>query len=372
MGAASMRLMLPRRCFQMPSERLEIARHAIAKLIKDGALCVPRNQREYAWRAEHVTDLYQDIEKAISEAAPDYFLGSVVVARTDGKFEVFDGQQRLATSVIFLAAIRDWYIENGDTERAGIIEKEYLLAKNLATLEPEPKLSLSKTDNDFYLKRILSNDAKERASTKPSAESHERIADAAKIAAKQVRDIVSALPPASKGQALSTRVAYLTDSAMVICVEVPDKRSAYVVFETMNDRGLRPSAADLLKNHLFGLADNRIDEAERNWVAMIGALETIPDADDDIVVTYIRHLWASKHGLTRSKELFDRIQDEIKTKQPAIDFTIELATNGSLYSALLNPAHDMWNQYGPTAKKHVQTICGLRGGTATTAAFSCG
>lgn len=149
MGAASMRLMLPRRCFQMPSERLEIARHAIAKLIKDGALCVPRNQREYAWRAEHVTDLYQDIEKAISEAAPDYFLGSVVVARTDGKFEVFDGQQRLATSVIFLAAIRDWYIENGDTERAGIIEKEYLLAKNLATLEPEPKLSLSKTDNDF-------------------------------------------------------------------------------------------------------------------------------------------------------------------------------------------------------------------------------
>jgi hypothetical protein len=147
---------------------------------------------------------------------------------------------------------------------------------------------------------------------------------------------------------------------MVICVLVPDKSSAYVVFETMNDRGLRPSAADLLKNHLFGLADNRIEEAERNWVAMTGALETIPDADDDVVVTYIRHLWTAQHGLTRSKELFNKITDEVKTKQPAIDFTTELSTNAALYSALLNPAHDMWNRYGPTAKKHVQTLCNLR------------
>jgi len=41
----------------MPNERLEMGRYAIAKLIKDGSLCVPRNQREYAWKEEHVTDL---------------------------------------------------------------------------------------------------------------------------------------------------------------------------------------------------------------------------------------------------------------------------------------------------------------------------
>jgi uncharacterized protein with ParB-like and HNH nuclease domain len=120
----------------MPSERLEIARQSIAKLIKDGSLCVPRNQREYAWKTEHVTDLYQDIEKAIVDNTPDYFLGSVVVAKTDSKLEVYDGQQRLATTVIFLAAIRDWYMDNGDAERAGIIDKEYLGSKNLETLEP--------------------------------------------------------------------------------------------------------------------------------------------------------------------------------------------------------------------------------------------
>jgi hypothetical protein len=247
-----------------------------------------------------------------------------------------------------LAAIRDWYKENGDDARANIIEKEYLLSRNLETLEPEPKLSLSKVDHDFYLKRVLSTDAAERAAARQAGESHERIHDAANIAAQHVRNIVAALPTTSKPQALFNRVNYLEQRAMVICVQVPDDGSAYVVFETMNDRGLRPSAADLLKNHLFGLADNREEEAEQHWIAMTGALETVPDVDDDIVVTYIRHVWIAQHGLTRNKELFGKIKNGIKAKQAAIDLTIELATNASFYSALLNPAHDMWNQYGPT------------------------
>ena len=59
----------------MPNERLEIARHGISKLIKDGGLCVPANQREYAWHQEHVIDLYQDLAKAIADGEGDYFLG---------------------------------------------------------------------------------------------------------------------------------------------------------------------------------------------------------------------------------------------------------------------------------------------------------
>ena len=51
----------------MANERLDIARYGIAKLIKDGGLCVPRNHREYAWCEEHVMDLYQDLAKAIAD-----------------------------------------------------------------------------------------------------------------------------------------------------------------------------------------------------------------------------------------------------------------------------------------------------------------
>jgi len=157
------------------------------------------NQREYAWKEEHVTDLYQDLAKAIADVEPDYFLGSVVVAKTDGKLEVFDGQQRLATTVILLAAIRDWYTETKDTDRASIIEKDYLLSKSLETLEPEPNLHLSKVDHDYYMKRVLSTDPAVRAGAIRSVESHERIHDAVTIAAKHVKAIVAALPENARG-----------------------------------------------------------------------------------------------------------------------------------------------------------------------------
>lgn len=343
----------------MPNERLEITRYGIAKLIKDGNLTVPPNQREYAWRPEHVTDLYQDLAKAITDQEPDYFLGSIVVAKSNGQLEVFDGQQRLATTVILLAAIRNYYRSVRDTKRANIIEAEYLMGTDLGTLEEQPKLVLSKIDHDFYRKHILSDDKNVRDAAQIQSESHERIKKAAEIAATHVRNIIAALPESSRSQVLYDWVTFLVERAMVICVQVPDDRSAYIVFETMNDRGLRPSAADLLKNHLFGLADNRSDEAERSWIAMTGTLEAVPDADDDIIVTYIRHLWISQHGPTRTRDLFDRIKQDIKGKQAAIDLANELANNAVRYAALLNPAHEMWNPYGPSARKHIDTLRNL-------------
>jgi hypothetical protein len=343
----------------MAGERLEIGRQGIAKLIKDGSLCVPPNQREYAWKDEHIVDLYQDIAKAIGDDEPDYFLGSVVVAKANGSFQVFDGQQRLATTVILLAAIRDYCLTQNDGERAGIIERDYLMSRNLATLEPQPKLVLSKIDHDFYLKRVLDPDPAVRAATVPTCESHERILKATEIAGRHVEAIVAPYPPGARSQRLTEWVNFLVERATVISVQVADDRSAYVVFETMNDRGLRPSAADLLKNHLFGLAANRLEEAERNWIAMTGALDTVADADEDIVVDYVRHLWISQNGPTRTRELFDKIKHEVTTRQSAVDLSGQLAQNAVFYAALLNPAHDFWNPYGPSARKHIATLQNL-------------
>jgi len=69
---------------------------------------------------------------------------------------VYDGQQRLATATILLAAIRDYYSSNGDAERAGIVEATYLTGQALKTLEKLPKLRLSQTDNEFFLNRSSS------------------------------------------------------------------------------------------------------------------------------------------------------------------------------------------------------------------------
>jgi len=67
-------------------------------------------------------------------------------------------------------------------------------------------------------------------------------------------------------------ITFIDKNAVVIWVEVPDDRAAYTIFETMNDRGLDLSAIDLIKNHLFYMAEDEVEEAERKWAELIGTL----------------------------------------------------------------------------------------------------
>lgn len=83
---------------------------ALGAILKNYKVRVPTNQREYSWTARQVLTLFRDWATAINE--PEYFLGAVVaVSRDPGQLEIVDGQQRLATTAIFLTVIRDFLRE---------------------------------------------------------------------------------------------------------------------------------------------------------------------------------------------------------------------------------------------------------------------
>lgn len=149
-------------------------------------------------------------------------------------------------------------------------------------------------------------------------------------------------------------IEYFRVKAKVICVSVPDYANAFTIFETLNDRGLDLAVSDLLKNFLFSAAQGRINEVQLKWTGMVGILESV--ANEEVVVTYIRQLWSSKEGLTREKELYDRIKRSITSKQQAVDFAEELYNNAKLYSAMLNTANDLLDKYGSTVKDDLETL----------------
>src|SRR5271157_5101335 len=94
------------------SGKISFEHIGIGNLLRSGRLRVPPNQRSYKWEEEHVTDLFQDLTKAID--GDDYFLGTIVLTGAVNPIpEVTDGQQRLATTSILLSAIRDFFLERG-------------------------------------------------------------------------------------------------------------------------------------------------------------------------------------------------------------------------------------------------------------------
>jgi hypothetical protein len=332
---------------------MEIGLDAIGHALSDKRLGVPIYQRSYAWGEVHVTDLLQDLGAAMADGENEYFLGSIVATTgVDDREEIVDGQQRLATTSILIAAVRDYFYSNGDKDRASDIEREYLSTRDIRTQEKTAKLRLNDNDNDFYVKRILSLPGHADRSIAPTKLSHGRIVKAAELSAKHVAALASiGSKPADRLIAL---LEFIGKRAKVIWVRVPDHANAFTIFETLNDRGLELAISDLLKNYLFLAAETRLPEVQTQWIAMIATLEAVEK--ESVVVDFIRHLWSSTYGATRERELYASIKKSISSKQGAVDFAKQLAAGAKLYAAMLNTDHDLWKKYGATARGHMATI----------------
>lgn len=335
---------------------ITIELEGVGRILLNRNVSVPIYQRSYAWEDEHVTDLLNDVAKAMLDEAPEYFIGSIVTTKNRAaRAEVADGQQRLATVTIFLAAIRDFFYDAGDKERAATITGELLHKKDLKTLELIPKLQLNDVDNDFFVNRVLLLPDDVRRKQTPTKQSHVRIDKAATLAREHVQRIGAARDATEK---LTDLVEYLRDCVKVIWVCVPDDTNAFMVFETLNDRGLALAITDLLKNHLFGLAGNRLSEVQTAWVGMVSALENLEE--ENVILTYLRHYWSSRHGLVREKDLYADIKRRIKNQSRAVTFATDLERNAHIYASIVNTSDTFWTKYGDTCRQHMETINTLR------------
>lgn len=318
-------------------------------ILRSYQLVVPPNQREYAWGEREVLNLFQDFAKAISDNDASYFLGTIVtVPRAAGTLEVIDGQQRLATTAILLASIRD-HLRTSERIIAEDIENGFLTGIDRAKRERIPKLRLNLDDNEFFRAHVLAGEAVD-----PTRSSHERLAQALKEARSQVRRIVSTVAQQDQGDVLNRWVGFIETGALAVLLRVPSDANAYKMFETLNDRGLKTSQADLVKNYLFGRADKRINEAQQKWAVMRGTLETLDD--DEITVTFLRHALIAIRGYLREAEVYEAVQSQAKAEQAAISFLTLLEGLSQNYTAIFNPEHEKWNGYPDTTRRSIEVL----------------
>ena len=330
---------------------IEFEHKGIGSILSQNRLRVPLNQREYAWEEEHVSELFSDLTGAIENDRP-YFLGTIVLTSGSEDPEVSDGQQRLATVTILLTAIRDHLKGSKDYARVTSIEQEFLKTTDFETTDTVPRLRLNVDDNEFFKRYIVEGDH----AVEPSRESHKKIREACNLAANHVRVLLEPhQKPDAKTSALQRWVRFLKDDAQVVVLRVPENLDAFVMFETLNDRGLKASQADLIKNYLLHLCgDDHMAEGQQKWAKMTAVLESI--GHGDVTVTYIHHLLITKLGPTKEREVMDKVRNMVGSRSKALQFLEELAESAEDYAALFNPAAVKWNEYGTVTRKHLSTI----------------
>ncbi|MDK1476879.1 DUF262 domain-containing protein [Streptomyces sp. 549] len=210
---------------------------------------VPLYQRTYSWTEKHLKQLWSDIlEQAgliesAEETASTHFLGSVVLApspQNDATFPrwlVVDGQQRLTTLSLALAAIRD-HVSDAAPNEAQRIDEQYLINK-WNSGNDHLRLLPTQADRSQFAAHIRGPlTGQDTGSGVATAYAYFR------------KKLVETDDPANPQDVFRIEQA-ITSRLALVAVTAERGDNVHRIFESLNNTGLKLSQADLLRNYLF-------------------------------------------------------------------------------------------------------------------------
>lgn len=323
----------------------------LRKLLGNGLTYrIPRFQRDYSWGEDEWDDLWQDILGTIAAGGePAHYMGYLVLQSADDKlFDVIDGQQRLTTlSIIVLAALKNLQRlinegkEPGRTrQRLDQLRQTYIGYLDPVTLMSRSKLTLNR-NNDNYYQTYLVPLAEHMPQRRIRASEHS-LCKVFEWFDRRVRDYAKSSPSADVGMIIAQLIDSMSDKLFFTVITVTDELNAYKVFETLNARGVRLSATDLLKNYLFSVLhrqqehEHELKNLEDRWENMVGRLgsESFPD--------FLRMHWNSRNAFVRQSELFKVIRGQIATREQVFELLRGMDEDVDVYLALTSPESSQW------------------------------
>lgn len=241
---------------------------------------IPMFQRQYVWGQEHQWEpLWEDISRKFSEFlenrkdAPVHFLGAMVLDQKQtqtGRVErrnVIDGQQRLTTLQIFLAAFRDFCRYEELSDFADECEKFTLNSGRMAEPDVERfKVWPTLSDRKQFIDVLTAGSKAELEKIHPLTrqkyarkyDSRPRMVEAYLFFYDRFVEYFKGdeiTPPTAADIPLAERIEEcfeaLKTALKVVAIDLDRDDDAQVIFETLNARGEPLLPADLLRNYIF-------------------------------------------------------------------------------------------------------------------------
>jgi hypothetical protein len=321
---------------------------------------VPPHQRDYAWPLGAVEQFLDDVVEAMQDGDADYFLGLIVLVDTENpeerRYEILDGQQRLATTTMVYAAIRQWLRDNGEDQEAGKLQNEFIGISEIGESQDEPRLILNINNREAFQEAVVNpcsdTDLRARQSQAGRHTSNRKLVDAAMKCREFVRTLAGNQGTNKKQQAvvLFRLAKYLRDQVQVNCLDVTAPENAYTIFESLNDRGIDLSVLDLLKNHLLREAGSQEQRILHYWTQMLTRLGDRKSDD------FLKAFWTSRYGRIQRGRLFRELKMKFGTKQQSVALAKELSSVAETYANLEISDGDLWRSYPPAAQEHVTAL----------------
>lgn len=309
------------------------AEEAILKTVLEGdkQYLVPLYQRPYQWKPDQWQILWDDLEELVEDRRENgnltHFIGSLVLVPVDRaqnaasvqRYLVVDGQQRLTTLTLLLAAIRDYKESNVADDAGGRIHDSHL-TNPYERGDRRIKLKPTQQDRESYFNVI----------DRRRHHENQGLIGEAYLFFRSRLELFN--DPKTVDEIESAVLVGLT----VVSISTHPEDNVHRIFQSLNNTGLKLTQGDLIRNIIFMGLPSRAEVVYQNhWLPM---QSTLPD-NQALEQLFWLDLLATKPTL-KVNDTFSQYQKHLSQFSSEVEVENEVARLADLarqYSLILSP-----------------------------------
>lgn len=331
----------------MFTDKVKAKEHYIKDLLNDKFLFdIPDYQRAYSWNKDNLKQLIDDIMDSIGlnkennnvfEEYEPYFIGSIVLCSKEykddgsGLYDVIDGQQRLTSIIILIAAIRD--LTKNEAYKNILSSLIYQKPNELMGIKESIRVRVRGKEAEFFKKYVLTDggtDLVNEIDEKEISEAKQNMLNAIRTFKEVFVD--------ENGEVLESKLdeftKYFLQKVVVVVITTDSFTSAFRLFNVINARGLPLTNADLLKSENLRV----ISEDKRNiYTDMWENIEQ--ELGKDKLEQIIGFMRTMKQNRKATATVYEEFSKKIFVSEPdyiGVNFVEHLKEIKNLYNKYIN------------------------------------
>lgn len=278
----------------MATANINVNKQTILQLLTSGQdipFVIPEYQRPYSWSDDEIITLFEDlwefsIERTQPDGAKNYFLGCVVSYEENGERQIIDGQQRITSLFLLLRAVFSM-LENDDNQTD---EVKNFISKIKPALWKENEMTGKEDRSNILLRSEVVTDSGNEILRKILETG---VADA-KAKDNYSRNYNKFLElyrekAVTSGMQLYHFILALLNYSILLPITADDQETALTIFNTLNNRGLPLSDADIFKSYIYKKLD---EDGKKSFIQKWKKLDAdASNADESIQSLFYYHMF---------------------------------------------------------------------------------
>lgn len=259
--------------------KIEASDRSIKALLKEQKFYIDYFQREYRWQEKHIKLLVEDLTSTFLKSYnpedkrstvakyQSYYLGPVVFNyNTDeGKKSIIDGQQRITSITLFLIYLN--HLQKDHSSKVSI--SEMIFSESYG----EKSFNMTDETREECLKALYEDG---------EYEIRDNDDETVINMVERYKDINEVFPEELTTHALPYFIDWFIQNVVIVEIKAYSDENAYIIFETMNDRGLNLTPTEMLKGFVLSKIANTAQRTEINdiWKEQIQKLHEYSETTD--------------------------------------------------------------------------------------------